>query len=244
MTRLAKSIETLGNEVRARSPLTTLYYYDDTPRRDSDHDPNLEGVVCALDIMEGHGLDLLALSHEIVDRRHPECAYVIHAERIASRNTGWTWQPYSGDSDHNDHIHVSVGVGRDGYKKPPYDSTAKWLEDQMGDIFCKKGDSNDAVKSLQLGLNRAWKGEPGYTGKDIVSTTGFYGDATAAAVFKVLGGATNGAVYGPDLHWVLLDKHAKLYAGATGLQGPAGEPGAPGRDGVVTSGTQFIAVVQ
>lgn len=131
MTRLARSIETLGNEVRARSPLTTLYYYDDTPRRDSDHDPNLHGVVCAIDIMAGHGLDLHALSREIVASRHPECAYVIYNKQIASRNTGWEWVAYTGSNDHSDHIHVSVGVGKDGYKEPPYDSTQPWLGDDM-----------------------------------------------------------------------------------------------------------------
>lgn len=128
MTRLAYSIETLGKEVHTRSPLTTLYYYDDTPRRDSDHDPNLHGVVCAIDIMAGHGLDLHALSREIVAARHPECAYVIYNRQIASRNTGWTWVPYTGSNPHTDHIHVSVGVGKDGYKEPPYDSTRTWLE--------------------------------------------------------------------------------------------------------------------
>lgn len=128
MTRLAGSIETLGAEIRALSPLTTLYFYDDTLRRDSDHDPNLHGVVCAIDIMAGHGLDLHALSRRIVAARHPECAYVIYNRQIASRSTNWQWVPYTGKNPHTDHIHVSVGVGKDGYKEPPYDSTRPWLE--------------------------------------------------------------------------------------------------------------------
>ena len=131
MTRIAQSLLTLGSEVHSRSPLTTLYYYDDTPQRDSDHDPNPQGVVCGLDIMQGHGLDLHGLSREIVARRHPECAYVIFNKQIASRNTGWAWVDYHGASDHSDHVHVSVGVGPDGYKKPPYDSTASWLGEDM-----------------------------------------------------------------------------------------------------------------
>ena len=96
MARIAVSIQTLGNEVLAISPLTTLYFYDDTPRRDSDHDPNLHGVVCAIDIMAGHGLDLHALSRQIVAARHPELAYVIYNRQIASRNTGWKWVDYNG----------------------------------------------------------------------------------------------------------------------------------------------------
>jgi hypothetical protein len=115
----------------ARSPRTTLYFYDDTPQRDSDHDPNLHGVVCAIDIMAGYGLDLHALSREIVAAQHPECAYVIYNRQIASRNTGWKWVAYTGKNPHTDHIHVSVGVGPDGYKEPPYDSTRPWLGDDM-----------------------------------------------------------------------------------------------------------------
>lgn len=131
MTRIAVSIQTLTDEVHDRSPLTTIYHYDNGPRRDSDHDPNDFGVICACDIMQGHGLDLHALSREIVASRHPECAYVIYNHQIASRNTGWEWVDYHGESDHEDHIHVSVGTGKDGYKRPPYDSTRSWLGDTM-----------------------------------------------------------------------------------------------------------------
>src|SRR5688572_17356368 len=130
MTRKARATETLGNDVLRRSPRTTLYFYDDTPQRDSDHDPNLHGVVCAIDIMAGHGLDLHGLSREIVAARHPECAYVIYNEQIASRKTGWEWVAYTGKNKHTDHVHVSVGEGPDGYKEPPYDSTRPWLEEE------------------------------------------------------------------------------------------------------------------
>lgn len=236
MVRLARSIETLGEEVSARSPLTTLYFYDDTPYRDSDHDPNPEGVVCAVDIMAGHGLDLHALSREIVDGRHPNCKYVIYNRQIASRNSGWQWVAYYGKNPHIDHIHVSVGVGSDGYSKQPYDSTEQWLEDSVGDIFCKKGDANDAVKSLQIGLNRVWKGEEGYNGKDIVPVTGKYDAATCSAVYKILSGPSDGALFHPEMYWRLMDKHAALYAGQPGPQGIQGIQGEPGTTAVLADG--------
>lgn len=129
MTRLAGSIQTLTDDVHKRSPLTTIFHYDNDAARNSDHDPNDFDVVCACDIMQGHGLDLHDLSREIVAARHPECAYVIFNRQIASRNTGWKWVDYYGESDHTDHIHVSVGTGKDGYKRPPYDSTRHWLEE-------------------------------------------------------------------------------------------------------------------
>lgn len=142
MTRIAKSVETLGSEVHLRSPQTVLYYYDDTVHRDSDHDPNLHGVVTAIDIMAGHGLDLGQLAEEIrqAAKRRKDVKYVIYNRRIASRNTGWEWVAYTGKNPHTDHIHVSVGVGRDGYGEPPYDSTESWLDMAL--------DSKDVAQTL------------------------------------------------------------------------------------------------
>lgn len=226
MTRIARSLEVLGGEVLDLSPLTTLYYYDDTRHVDSDHDPNPQGVICGLDIMAGHGLDLQWLADEILKRRNPDLKYVIYNRRIASANTGWEWAPYYGSNPHTDHIHVSVGVGADGYSRQPYDDIERWLD--MGDIFCKKGDKNDAVKSLQLGLNRVWKGEERYNGKDIVTVTGIYDAATCKAVYTILSGPVDGALFHPEMHWRLMDKHAALYAGK---QGPEGDKGDKGDDG-------------
>jgi hypothetical protein len=234
MTRKARAIETLGNEVLGISPSTVLYFYDDTAHRDSDHDPNLHGVVCGIDIMAGHGLDLHTLSRQIVDARHPECAYVIYNRQIASRNTGWKWVDYNGPNPHTDHIHVSVGIGRDGYKEPPYDSMREWLD--MGDIFCKKGDVNDAVKSLKIGLNRIWKAHPDYNGKDLLPVNQTYDTATCNAVHLLLGGPEEGTPFHPELYWRLLDKHAALYAGKRGPEGPQGVKGDPGDTATLAPG--------
>jgi hypothetical protein len=131
MTRLAVSVDNLGKEVHARSPRTVLYFYDDTLRRDSDHDPNPAGVVCGIDIMQGYGLDLAALAEEIRARRHPAGKYVIYNRRIASASQDWKWRTYYGSNPHTDHIHVSVGVGPDGYSTGDYDNPAPWLEENM-----------------------------------------------------------------------------------------------------------------
>lgn len=128
MARIAKSLLVLGEEVHALSPLTTLYFYDDTVHVDSDHDPNPAGVVCAIDIMAGHGLDLQWLADQILLRRNPDLKYVIYNRRIASAASGWKWRDYTGKNPHTDHIHASVGAGPDGYSKQPYDDTDKWLE--------------------------------------------------------------------------------------------------------------------
>jgi hypothetical protein len=237
MARIAVSIQTLADEVLARSPNTVIYFYDNGPRRDSDHDPNDYGVICACDIMQGHGLDLDALAKEIVARRHPECKYVIWNKKIASRNTRWEWVDYEGASDHTDHIHVSVGIGPDGYSRPPYDSDARWLEDIVGDIFCKYGDTNSpAVQALQIGLNTAWKDDPAYDGKDIVKVTSTYDAATAKAVYRLLSGPADGKHFNPTLYWRLMTK--VIIANAIpGPQGPEGPRGPKGDQAVLGAGT-------
>lgn len=235
MARVAVSIQTLADEVHERSPYTTIYFYDNDVIRNSDHDPNDYGVVCACDIMIGHGLDLRSLAQEIVDRRHPECKYVIHAGKIASRKTNWEWVDYRGDSDHFDHIHVSVGVGSDGHSEPPYDSEAKWLEDTMGDIFCGEGDKGPAVWALQQALNFLWKFEPGYDGKNICAETSVYDAATCKAVYKILSGPKDGKNYNPTLYWRLMTKFVKVN-GVPGPQGPQGVKGDKGDSAVLAPG--------
>lgn len=223
MTRLALSVETLGNEILDLSPLTTLYFYDDTAHVDSDHDPNPAGVVCAIDIMAGHGLDLEDLAERLRLRakQRKDVKYIIYNRRIASRNTGWEWVAYSGKNPHTDHIHLSVGVGPDGYSRPPYDSTERWLDD-MGDIFCDKGQKNNAVWSLQQALNRIWKGDPRYDGKNICTENSIYDAATCKAVYTLLSGPADGAHYNPTLHWRLMEKFVQLYGTVPGGEIPPG----------------------
>lgn len=96
----------------------------------SDHNPNADGVVCALDIthdVEG-GLDAHSLADRLLAKRHPQLKYIISKHRIAGGWTGWKWVKYSGDNPHDKHIHVSVGVGDDGQSKPGSydDSVTKW----------------------------------------------------------------------------------------------------------------------
>lgn len=131
MARNARSLDVLTAEVKARSPRTTVYDIGDPDHqgRDSDHNPNRAGVVCAIDIMPGHGLDLGELAEEIRARRHPAGKYVIYQDRIASAARGWTWRDYTGD--YHTHVHVSVGIGPDGTSTGPYDNTEAWLGDDM-----------------------------------------------------------------------------------------------------------------
>ena len=125
--RVARSLEVLAAEVHAISPKTTIYFIGDAAHqaRPSDHNPNPAGVVCAEDIMEGH-TDLAALAEQIRTSSHPDLAYLIYDRRIANRKTGFRWTNYAGTDPHTNHIHVSVGVGTDGNRVPPYDDLKPW----------------------------------------------------------------------------------------------------------------------
>lgn len=107
------------------------------------------------------------------------------------------------------------------------------------DMFCKRGDTGNAVRALQLQLRRA-----GFDPGDI---DGEYGPATSKAVLamrkSVGSSATSGDLYeayGYDqLSGILLRNHAGQDgargpagpAGPAGARGPAGERGEPGPAG-------------
>ena len=134
--RLAKSLETLRNQVNSQWPNRSKAS-DGTlgdqahASRPSDHNPNSAGVVTAMDITHHTGyLDAHALADRLLANRHPNLKYIISNGRIGGSHTGWKWTKYSGSNPHNKHIHVSVGVGNDGQSKQPYDDTTPWKINQ------------------------------------------------------------------------------------------------------------------
>lgn len=143
--RLAKSLETLRNQVNvaypARSKVSDGTIGDAAHAASaSDHNPNPNGVVCALDLTHdpAHGFDAHKLAEYLRTHRHPNLRYIISNARIAGWWTNWQWEPSSG---HTQHVHISVGtlgVG-DGQTYDRYDSTQKWdiginQEEDMIDI--------------------------------------------------------------------------------------------------------------
>lgn len=130
--RLAKSLETLRNQVNAAYP-TRSKASDGTigdaahASGASDHNPNANGVVAALDLTHdpARGFDAHALAEHLRKNRHPNLRYVISNARIAGAWTNWEWRPSSG---HTQHVHISVGdlnVG-DGQTTGRYDDTTAW----------------------------------------------------------------------------------------------------------------------
>lgn len=138
--RLAKSLEVLRDQFNSTYPNRSKASdgtIGDTSHAASasDHNPNPQGVVCAMDITHdpSHGVDTYRIADNLITNRHPDLKYIISNSRIAGAWTNWNWTPYYGSNPHNHHMHVSVGVGNDGQSRQPYDDTNKWniIGDEM-----------------------------------------------------------------------------------------------------------------
>lgn len=132
--RVAHSIVHLQNELDARWPKRTTPDWTigdaDHRSRASDHNPNQNGVVCAIDIRKGN-INLRALADHLASLigKHPAIKYVIFDKQIAG---GWTNGEWRDSSGHEDHIHVSVGDGPDGQSTGQYDSGEPWGIENIG----------------------------------------------------------------------------------------------------------------
>jgi hypothetical protein len=97
--------------------------------RASDHNPNAEGVVTALDITHdpAHGLDTWKLAEVLRDNKDPRIKYVISNGRIfSSAISPWQWRRYTGANRHAHHIHVSVSS-----VPALYDLASNWKIDAL-----------------------------------------------------------------------------------------------------------------
>jgi hypothetical protein len=79
--------------------------------RKSDHNPDAEGWVRAIDITADLGDP--ELMHYLTDqvrkaaRKDGRISYIIYNGRIASPIMGWRWRTYKGASPHKHHAHFS-----------------------------------------------------------------------------------------------------------------------------------------
>lgn len=124
--RLAKSLEVLRAQINEAWPRRNRKS-DGTigdaahSNRTSDHNPNENKVVNALDITHDitNGVDCHALA-EII-KEDPRVKYVIWNGRIFNASILNAWRTYRGSNLHTSHIHISV-------KDVPeiYDNDAPW----------------------------------------------------------------------------------------------------------------------
>lgn len=163
--RLAKSLVTLRDQLNNvypnRSKASDGTIGDSShAASSSDHNPNAQGVVCAFDITHdpANGFDAGKFVEIQRANPHPNLKYMIFNGRIYSRIYGWTSRPSSG---HYKHVHVSVGVGRDGKSVQPYDDTIAWninsqpIQQESAGVKVKATDIEYVTVKVQTGSNGA-----------------------------------------------------------------------------------------
>jgi hypothetical protein len=139
----------------------------------SDHQPNAQGAVRAIDIdvdLHRPGITLWQVCEML--RGDARLEYIIHMGKIASRSHGWTWRTYTGSSDpHTNHAHFSARHDGTGWS-----STAGWgletlmtkdelravVDDALGDFFARgsQGAANDDTVTSRIGRDALDQGVP------------------------------------------------------------------------------------
>lgn len=129
--REAKSLLTLLAQVNAHWPVRSKLsdgQLGDTAHaaRISDHNPNQDGVVTALDITNdpNNGLVSRRLAEALVATKDPRIKYLISNRQIVNGSNGphpWIWREYTGLNPHEHHMHISVR-GEAKY----YDNSVPW----------------------------------------------------------------------------------------------------------------------
>ena len=132
--RLALGLEKLRSQVNARwsnrsKESDGSIGNAEHSARESDHNPDTDGVVKAIDITHDplHGFDSYAFADMLMKNRDTRIKYVISNRRIGSGDIGpqpWIWRPYTGKNPHDHHCHISI-------KKDAahFDDTAEWKID-------------------------------------------------------------------------------------------------------------------
>ena len=124
--RVAISLESLRRQVNemapGRSTASDGTIGDQSHQiRNSDHNPNADGVVTAMDITHdpAHGVDAGAFAEMLRLSQDPRIKYIISNKRIASSKVQpWVWRPYTGANAHTRHFHVSVMADPKLYDDP------------------------------------------------------------------------------------------------------------------------------
>ena len=135
--RVAKSLLTLREQVNAIAPNRskksdgTIGDSSHQPRA-SDHNPNADGVVTAMDITNdpNNGVDARALAELLRNSKDSRIKYVISNSQIfSSTKSPWEWRKYTGSNAHTKHVHISV-VG----DKTLYDDVKPWPIEMVSKI--------------------------------------------------------------------------------------------------------------
>lgn len=128
--RVAKSLDKLLSQINNlapnRSTISDGSIGDPShSSRESDHNPNALGVVCARDFTHDPmtGADMGRIMESLRKSKDKRIKYAIWDNRMFSSYPtstfgAFTWRPYSGSNPHTKHAHVSV--------ERDYDNTKTW----------------------------------------------------------------------------------------------------------------------
>jgi len=123
--RLSKAAEQLRSEINAKYPKRDKLsdgWIGDTAHnaRKSDHNPDKQGWVRAIDIdsdlVKSSSKESWLLAEQIKTialKGDKRISYVIHQHRIASPRQNWAWRVYKGANPHVSHIHISFDKSGD-----------------------------------------------------------------------------------------------------------------------------------
>lgn len=205
--RLARGLEKLRAQVNAAWPNRSresdgAIGDEHHSARLSDHNPDDEGVVHAIDITHDPkgGFDSYAFADLLLKRQDARLKYVISNRRIGSGPSGpspGVWRPYGGLNAHDHHCHVSIVSG------PRADDVADWRIDGLPapapqvvaayvppPATLRLGSRGPLVQTLQRRLNAHGAA---------VKVDGDFGPATLAALlsFQAAGGLAADGICGP-----------------------------------------------
>lgn len=162
--RLAKSLIQLRNQINeafpARDRSSDGSIGDDRHRRlKSDHNPNANGVVTAIDIdrdfNDGH--DGRELVSALVASQDPRIKYIIFERQISETGNATKWFPYFGKNGHNHHVHISVSATAKLYDDPSpwklnFKAKASLAPTTPLPALLKRRSRGEAVRALQNAL--------------------------------------------------------------------------------------------
>lgn len=195
--RLAKSLGALRDAIDALAPgrdKSSDGAIGDAAHaaRKSEHNPDADGVVRALDITHdpASGVDTRQLAEQLRQSRDQRILYVIsHGRIFSSAVAPWEWRPYSGSNPHDRHMHVSVVADPAWYD----DDASAWAVSLSAPAGAPQplrprlrlGDRGPDVEELQRLLG--------------VAADGVFGEDTDAAVkaFQAARGLAADGVVGP-----------------------------------------------
>lgn len=175
--------------------------------RPSDHNPDEDGVVKALDVTHDplNGVDSHQLALGLVAARDRRIAYIIDNRKICSgegqRNPAWVWRPYSGSNPHNKHVHISV-------RKSLRDDTTPWDLSHVGGPQGDPATFKPPPQTLRLGArNNSVMELQTLLQMDARQRDGIFGPKTKAAVqqFQEAHGLVDDGIVGPAT-WAALKK--------------------------------------